>query len=410
MDLAASIQVVTEEVVLRLGRSLARETGMRNLCLAGGVALNCVANGKLLRDGLSRTSGYSPRPATPAGRSAPRSSVHHLHRNEPRHVNKSPDGMKGAYLGPEYHRAETRAALEKYGANYRELDDQTLFSEVTSSLIEEKVVGWFQGRMEFGPRALGNRSILGDARSPRLQRELNLRIKYRESFRPFAPAVPREDVTDYFEIDSDSPYMLQVAQVRKDRTIAMSADQLALQGIDKLNVPRSDIPAVTHIDYSARVQTVHSETNPRFHRLLREFQARTGSSVLVNTSFNVRDEPVVCSPEDAYRCFMNCEMDVLVIGNFILRKEDQLPPLPSVVSHGDDLFPPRLLACLKPPGGSNENSLERISGGFRSPSTGAIMPDVDGIPSLLEGIDTDDSKGVTGKIKAFYEEKSVSKL
>jgi carbamoyltransferase len=404
MDLAASIQAVTEEVVLRLSRSLACETGMRNLCLAGGVALNCVANGKLLRDGAFENIWIQPAAGDAGGAIGAALVMHHLHRSEPRRVNKTPDGMKGAYLGPEYTASETRAALDKYGANYRELDDQALFAEVTSSLIEEKVVGWFQGRMEFGPRALGNRSILGDARSPRLQRELNLRIKYRESFRPFAPAVPREDVADYFEIDSDSPYMLQVAQVRKDRTIAMSADQLALQGIEKLNVPRSDIPAVTHIDYSARVQTVHLETNPRFHRLLREFQARTGSSVLVNTSFNVRDEPVVCSPEDAYRCFMNCEMDVLVIGNFILRKEEQLPPLPSVISQGDNLFPIRLLACLKPPGGSDESSLERISGAFRSPSTGAIMPDVDGIPSLLEGIDKDDSQGVTGKIKAFYEE------
>ncbi|WP_249156993.1 carbamoyltransferase C-terminal domain-containing protein [Bradyrhizobium sp. KB893862 SZCCT0404] len=258
--------------------------------------------------------------------------------------------------------------------------------------------------MEFGPRALGNRSILGDARSPRLQRELNLRIKYRESFRPFAPAVPREDVAEYFELDGDSPYMLLVAQVRKDRTIPMSPEQMALQGIAKLNVPRSDIPAVTHIDYSARVQTVHPETNPRFYQLLRTFEARTGSSVLVNTSFNVRDKPIVCDPEDAYRCFMNCEMDVLVIGNIVLRKKDQLSPLPQAASNGDTLLPARLLACLKPPGASNDTNLERVAGGFRCPSTGMAMPDIDGIPSLLQSVTTDDAASVTTKIKAFCEE------
>ena len=404
MDLAASIQVVTEEIVLRLTRSLAKETGKQNLCLAGGVALNCVANGKVLRERTFKQIWIQPAAGDAGGSIGAALAVHHLHLKQPRRINKALDGMKGAYLGPEYSEIETRAVLDKFGANYRELEDEALFLEVTSGLMQEKVVGWFQGRMEFGPRALGNRSILGDARSPRLQRELNLRIKYRESFRPFAPAVPREDVAEYFELDSDSPYMLQVANVRKDRTIAMSPDQMALQGIDKLNVPRSDIPAVTHIDYSARVQTVHAETNPRFHRLLREFQARAGSSVLVNTSFNVRDEPIVCDPEDAYRCFMNCEMDVLVIGNIILRKEDQLSPLPQNAATGDALFPSRLLACLKQPGASNDSGLERIPGGFRSPSTGATIPDVDGIPSLLQGINKDDTKGITTRIKAFYEE------
>lgn len=404
MDLAASIQVVTEEVVLRLARSLAKDTGKRNLCLAGGVALNCVANGKLLRDRSFESIWIQPAAGDAGGAIGAALVVHHSHLNKPRTVGRVLDGMNGAYLGPEFSASETRVILDKLGANYRELDDEALYSEVTSALTQDKVVGWFQGRMEFGPRALGNRSILGDARSPRLQRELNLRIKYRESFRPFAPAVPREDVADYFELNGDSPYMLQVALVRKDRSIAMTPEQIALQGIDKLNVPRSDIPAVTHIDYSARIQTVHPETNPRFHRLLREFQARTGSSVLVNTSFNVRDEPIVCDPEDAYRCFMNCEMDVLVIGNIVLRKEDQLSPLPQTASSGDSLIPARLLLCLKQPGASNETNLERVTDGFRCPSTGAIMPDVDGIPSLLEGVGEDDAAGVTEKIKAFYEE------
>ncbi|MGY3513282.1 putative NodU family carbamoyl transferase/2-polyprenyl-3-methyl-5-hydroxy-6-metoxy-1,4-benzoquinol methylase [Bradyrhizobium sp. USDA 3051] len=404
MDLAASIQVVTEETVLRLTRSLARETGMRNICLAGGVALNCVANGKVLRDQAFDNIWVQPAAGDAGGSIGAALVVHHMHLNKPRIVNRAVDGMKGAYLGPQFSDKETSGILDRFGAHYRELDEKALYEEVTWALVEEKVVGWFQGRMEFGPRALGNRSILGDARSPRLQRELNLRIKYRESFRPFAPAVPREDVADYFELESDSPYMLQVAQVRKDRTIPMSDEQISLQGIDKLNVPRSDIPAVTHIDYSARVQTVHAETNPRFHRLLREFQARTGSSVLVNTSFNVRDEPIVCNPEDAYRCFMNCEMDVLVIGNIVLRKEDQLSPLPSTVSSGDTLIPARLLACLKQPGAPDESSLERIPGGFRCPSTGATMLDVDGIPSMLESVRKDDAAGVTEKIKTFYEE------
>ena len=239
-------------------------------------------------------------------------------------------------------------------AVYRELDDDALFDEVAPALIDQKVVGWFQGRMEFGPRALGNRSILGDARSPRLQRELNMQIKYRESFRPFAPAVPREDVAEYFELDYDSPYMLLVAPVKRSRRIAMTRTSKSSKEYTNSTSPRSDIPAVTHIDYSARVQTVHRSTNERFYRLLRAFQARTGNSVLVNTSFNVRDEPIVCSPEDAYRCFMACEMDVLVIGNAILRKEDQLPHYAST-PRGDVLFPSRLLMCMKPPGTADDD-------------------------------------------------------
>jgi carbamoyltransferase len=404
MDLAASIQVATEEIVLRLTRALAKDTGMKNLCLAGGVALNCVANGRTLRDGAFENIWIQPAAGDAGGAIGAALVAHHRHLGHDRRINNAPDGMNGAYLGPEYSADQIRASLDGFQATYRELDDDDLFEQVTSALTQEKVVGWFQGRMEFGPRALGNRSILGDARSPRLQRQLNLQIKYRESFRPFAPAVLREDVAKYFELDCDSPYMLLVAPVREERRIAMSAEQMALQGIEKLNVPRSDIPAVTHIDYSARVQTVHPETNKRFHRLLQAFRARTGSGVLVNTSFNVRDEPIVCSPEDAYRCFMNCEMDVLVVGNAILHKDEQLKPLPADVARGDALIPARLLACLKPPAGSDESSLERIEGGFRCPSSGRKFPDRDGIPSLLSGLETDDAGGVTQKIKAFYEE------
>jgi carbamoyltransferase len=404
MDLAASIQAITEEIVIRLSRSLAKETQMKNLCLAGGVALNCVANGKVLRDGAFENVWIQPAAGDAGGAIGAALTVHHSQLPGQRRVSKALDGMNGAYLGPEYSASDARSALEKYSANYRELDDDTLYSEITTALIDGKIVGWFQGRMEFGPRALGNRSILGDARSPHMQRELNLRVKYRESFRPFAPAVLREDLTDYFALDSDSPYMLLVAQVQKHRTIGMSAAQLALEGIDKLNVQRSDIPAVTHIDYSARIQTVHPETNPRFHRLLSEFRGRTGSGVLVNTSFNVRDEPIVCDPEDAYRCFMNCEMDVLVIGNIVLRKEDQLAALPQDAPAGDAMIPARLLACLKEPGSADDGALERIGDGLRSRSSGKMFPDDDGIPSLLAGIGEDDAEGVTGKIKAFYEE------
>jgi carbamoyltransferase len=403
MDLAASIQAVTEEAVLRLTRGLAKETGLPNLCLAGGVALNCVANGKVLRDGAFKDIWIQPAAGDAGGALGAALAAYHLHKGQPRRINNQPDGMKGTYLGPAFSADEVRACLDGFDAVYRELDDDSLFDEVVAALTEEKVVGWFQGRMEFGPRALGSRSILGDARSPNLQRELNLRIKYRESFRPFAPVVPREDVAQYFELDYDSPYMLLVASVKRERQIAMTAEQAALFGIDKLNVPRSDIPAVTHVDYSARVQTVHSSTNERLHRLLSTMRARTGNSVLVNTSFNVRDEPIVCTPEDAYRCFMATEMDVLVLGNVVLRKADQLP-VPAAVRSGDALIPDRLLACLKPPGASDDVSLERVSGAFRCGKTGTLYPDRDGVPSLLAGIDTDERDPVTGRIKAFYEE------
>jgi len=404
MDLAASIQAVTEEAVLRLTRAIAKETSLANLCLAGGVALNCVANGKVLRDGAFKNIWIQPAAGDAGGAVGAALAAYHLHRGQPRRVNNQPDGMSGAYLGPAYSDDEIRRCLNAAGAVYHEIDDDALFDEVVGALIDQKIVGWFQGRMEFGPRALGNRSILGDARSPKLQRELNMQIKYRESFRPFAPAVPREDVSEYFDLDCDSPYMLLVAPVKHSRQIAMTPDQQKLEGIQKLNVPRSDIPAVTHVDYSARVQTVHRSTNERFYRLLRAFHKRTGNSVLVNTSFNVRDEPIVCTPEDAYRCFMACEMDVLVVGNAILRKVDQLPPLPASAPRGDQLFPSRLLMCMKPPGAADHTSLERIEGAFRCMKTGRIYPDQDGVPSLLAGIEGSDVDPITGRMKAFYEE------
>jgi carbamoyltransferase len=403
MDLAASIQAVTEETMLRLTRGLARETGLSNLCLAGGVALNCVANGKVLRDGAFKDIWIQPAAGDAGGALGAALAACHLYKGQPRRIDNQPDSMKGAYLGPAFSAAQIRSCLDSFGAAYRELDDDSLFDEVVTALTEEKVVGWFQGRMEFGPRALGSRSILGDARSPRLQRQLNLQIKYRESFRPFAPAVPREDVAQYFELDYDSPYMLLVAPVKRERQIPMRAEQQALEGIAKLNVPHSDIPAVTHIDYSARVQTVHPSTNERFHRVLSAMRVRTGTGVLVNTSFNVRDEPIVCTPEDAYRCFMATEMDLLVLGNAVLRKPDQLPIVPAGV-RGDVLVPDRLLSCLKPPRASDDAALERIGGAFRCTNTGMLYPDQDGVPSLLAGIDNDARDPVIGRVKAFYEE------
>ncbi len=402
MDLAASIQAVTEEVVLRLTRALAAESGAENLCLAGGVALNCVANGKVLRDGRFKGIWIQPAAGDAGGAIGAALAAYHIHEGRQRHVGNRFDGMSGAYLGPAFDRARIHADLDKHGAVYRELDDDALFDEVVSSLVDEKIVGWFQGRMEFGPRALGNRSILADARSRRMQRELNLRIKYRESFRPFAPAVLREDAAAYFELDQDSPYMLLVAPVKEGRRIPMTPEQRALEGIAKLNVARSDIPAVTHVDYSARMQTVHRETNSRLFRLLETMRARTGTSVLVNTSFNVRDEPIVCTPEDAYRCFMGTEMDVLVLGNTILRKEDQERRLPQRTRHGDGAIPARLLACLKVPGRGDDFSLDRTDGGFRCSRTGATFPDCDGVPSLLAGWE-EDNTDVTSRVKTFYE-------
>jgi carbamoyltransferase len=323
MDLAASIQKVTEEIVLRLCRGLARETGAANLCLAGGVALNCVANGKILRDGGFKDIWIQPAAGDAGGAVGAALIAYHMFLDQPRPPTNRGDAMKGAYLGPSFSQFEIESRLRAAGARFEVFDDSALIETTVDALATEQAVGWFQGRMEFGPRALGNRSILGDPRSPTMQRTLNLRIKYRESFRPFAPSVLREDVADWFELDADSPYMLLVADVVAPRRRQMTEREQALFGIDKLNVPRSDIPAVTHVDYSARIQTVHRETNPRYHALLSAFKARTGCPVLVNTSFNVRGEPIVCTPEDAFRCFMGSDIDVLVAGNCYLRKQDQ---------------------------------------------------------------------------------------
>ncbi|OFW97673.1 MAG: hypothetical protein A3D94_18165 [Alphaproteobacteria bacterium RIFCSPHIGHO2_12_FULL_66_14] len=327
MDLAASIQAVTEEIVLRLGRSIRKETGAKNICLAGGVALNCVANGKLLREKVFDNIWVQPAAGDAGGAVGAAYAAYHGFMGQPRKLNGHMDGMAGSYLGPEYTDDEIAERLTAAKAMFTRLDHAQMIDQTAQALADSKAVGWMQGRMEFGPRSLGARSILGDARSPSMQKTLNLKVKYRESFRPFAPAVLREDLGKYFDIKTDSPYMLMVAPVNEDRRRAMTAAEEALFGIDKLNVPRSDIPAVTHVDYSARIQTVHKETNPAFHELIESFKAKTGCSVLVNTSFNVRGEPIVCTPEDAFRCFMGSEIEVLVVGNCLLRKEDQDPAL-----------------------------------------------------------------------------------
>ena len=321
MDLAASIQAVTDEIVLRLTRSLREETGIRNLCLAGGVALNCVANGKVLRDGRFEQIYVQPAAGDAGGALGAALVGYHMQLGQKRRVNG--DAMRGAYLGPAFSQAEIEVRLKSCGARFELLEDTALIAACAEDLAQGKALGWFQGRMEFGPRALGNRSILGDPRSPTMQKTLNLKVKYRESFRPFAPSVLRERISDWFELDGDSPYMLLVADVIKSRRREMTAEEKQLFGIDKLNVPRSDIPAVTHVDYSARIQTVHEGTNPRYHALLSAFERKTGCPVLVNTSFNVRGEPIVCTPQDAFRCFMGTDLDVLAVGNCYLRKKEQ---------------------------------------------------------------------------------------
>jgi len=326
MDLAASIQAATEMIVLRLARAIRAETGMRKLCLAGGVALNCVANGKLLRDGQFDDIWVQPAAGDAGGALGAALAVHHIHLGRPRSADGS-DRMRGSYLGPEFAQADIELRLTAAGAKFQVLGDAELYRAGATALAQEKALGWFQGRMEFGPRALGGRSILGDARSPAMQSVLNLKVKYRESFRPFAPAVLREDVADWFELDGDSPYMLLVADVVEKRRRQMTDAEQKLFGIEKLNVPRSDIPAVTHVDYSARIQTVHAETNPRYHALIAAFKQQTGCPVIVNTSFNVRGEPIVCTPEDAFRCFMGTEIEALAVGNCFLKKEDQNPAL-----------------------------------------------------------------------------------
>jgi len=325
LDIARSVQAVTEEIVLRLARTVHRELGTDYLCLAGGVALNCVANGRLLREGPFKDLWIQPAAGDAGGAIGAALAGWHEYLGSPR-APASRDSMKGSYLGPRAQAHEILRYLDSVGAIYTQLDEPQLLSRVAAILAEENVVGWYQGRMEFGPRALGARSILGDARSRKMQSIMNLKIKYRESFRPFAPVVLAERVSDYFELDRASPYMLLVAQVKEALRIPMTADQQRLFGIDKLHVPRSTIPAVTHVDYSARVQTVHDDTNPRLCALLRQFEARTGCAVLVNTSFNVRGEPIVCTPEEAYHCFMRTEMDCLVLEDFLLVKREQPKP------------------------------------------------------------------------------------
>jgi len=327
MDMAASVQAATEEIILKLTRSLAAQTGEKNLCLAGGVALNCVANGKVLRDGAFERIWIQPAAGDAGGAIGAALAAYHQHAKMPRKVPPISDGMQGSYLGPRFTQTDVEAALERAGAHFSTLAEEDVIQTTVQSLTDGQAVGWFQGRMEFGPRALGGRSILGDPRSPEMQKSMNLKIKYRESFRPFAPSVLREDASDWFDLEADSPYMLFVADVADPHRIEMTAAQQELFGIDKLNVARSNIPAVTHVDYSARIQTVHEETNPKFQALLRAFKAATDCPILLNTSFNVRGEPIVCTPEDAFRCFMGTEMELLVIENCVLRKADQDPSL-----------------------------------------------------------------------------------
>jgi carbamoyltransferase len=322
MDLAASVQAVTEEVVIKLARGIQKSTGLKNLCLAGGVALNCVANGKLLRENIFENIWIQPAAGDAGGAVGAALGAYHLMLNQPRAVQSS-DAMKGSYLGPEYSQADIEARLREAGAVFTTVTTAEMIDCTATALAEGKSVGWHQGRMEFGPRALGGRSIIADPRSPAVQKQLNLKVKYRESFRPFAPSVLREDVSDWFDINVDSPYMLFVADVVKTRQLPMTVEQEQLFGIEKLNVPRSEIPAVTHVDYSARIQTVHEQTNPLYYKLIKKFKELTGCPVLVNTSFNVRGEPIVCTPEDAFNCLMGTEIELLVVGNCLMRKEDQ---------------------------------------------------------------------------------------
>jgi carbamoyltransferase len=323
MDLAASVQKVTEDIVIQIAKGIARDTGEHNLCLAGGVALNCVANGILLREKIFENIWIQPAAGDAGGALGAALSAWYLHHGNERMVSSERNAMKGAYLGPNFSDNEIEAELTACGAQFKKLSEDDLIEQVASALADEKAVGWMQGRMEFGPRALGGRSIIADPRSPSMQKQLNLKVKYRESFRPFAPSVLREDVGDWFEHDTDSPYMLLVAYVQKGKRRAMTVEEEALFGIDKLNVPRSSVPAITHVDYSARIQTVHSDTNPRYHAVISKFKEKTGCPLVVNTSFNVRGEPIICSPTDAFKCFMGTELDVLAVGNYLLIKEEQ---------------------------------------------------------------------------------------
>ena len=327
MDMAASIQAVTNHVMLTLARAIRRETGARNLCLAGEVALNCVANGKIAGEHIFERLWIQPAAGNAGKALGAALAGYHLVHGKERAVSGPLDGMRGSFLGPEYGQDDIENRLQTLGARFSVLDDDALIAAAAAALAEGKAVGWMQGRLEFGPRALGNRSILGDPRAPFMQKRLNIAVKYRENFRPFAPSVLREDLSQWFDLEQDSPYMLLVAPVRKDKRRILSAKEKALTGLEKIDSPRSSIPAVTHVDYSARIQTVHAETNPRFHALIDRFKALTGCGAVVNTSFNVRGEPVVCSPEDAFGCFMGSGIDVLAIGNCLLVKEAQDPSL-----------------------------------------------------------------------------------
>ena len=323
MDLAASVQKVTEDIVIQIAKGIEKETGEKNLCLAGGVALNCVANGILLREKIFENIWIQPAAGDAGGALGAALSAWYVHHANDRTVSAERDGMHGAYLGPEFSNKQIEEELKACGAKYHKLSEDALIEQVATAITDDKAVGWMQGRMEFGPRALGGRSIIADPRSPVMQKKLNLKVKYRESFRPFAPSVLREHVGKWFEHETDSSYMLLVANVKEDKRLAMTDEERALFGIDKLNVPRSSVPAITHVDYSARIQTVHSDTNPRYHALISKFYEKTGCPLVINTSFNVRGEPIICTPTDAFKCFMGTELDVTVVGNYLLLKEEQ---------------------------------------------------------------------------------------
>lgn len=325
MDIARSLQEVTEEIVLKLGNHVYKETGLKNLCLAGGVALNCVANGRLLREGHFENIWIQPAAGDAGGALGAALIGWYKYHNKPRTSDEKTDSQKGSYLGSKFSEDEIHTFIQSNNLTAKKYDEEELINQVADLIVNENVIGWFDGKMEFGPRALGSRTIIGDARSPKMQATMNIKIKFREGFRPFAPSVLYEKVSDYFEIEKASPYMLLTADVKKERRIPMTNDEQKKWGIDKLNVVRSDIPAITHVDYSARLQTVHKETNPRYHKLISKFEEKTGCAVIINTSFNVRGEPIVCTPKDAYKCFMRTYMDYLVLGNYILNKTDQKP-------------------------------------------------------------------------------------
>tara|TARA_B100000795_G_scaffold214888_1_gene168698 strand:- start:822 stop:2660 length:1839 start_codon:yes stop_codon:yes gene_type:complete len=323
MDLAASVQKVTEDIIIQIAKGIAKETGERNLCLAGGVALNCVANGILLKKKIFDNIWIQPAAGDAGGALGAALSSYYLHHAKERILPPKGDTMKGSFLGPSFSNKDIESELTKCGAKFIKLSENELIEKVSSAIADEKAIGWMQGRMEFGPRALGGRSIIADPRSPQMQKQLNLKVKYRESFRPFAPSILREDVNEWFDHNADSPYMLLVADVKKDKHCSITAEEEELFGIDKLNIQRSVVPAITHVDYSARLQTVHSNTNPRYHALISKFKDKTGCPIVVNTSFNVRGEPIVCTPTDAFKCFMGTDLDLLAIGNYLLLKEEQ---------------------------------------------------------------------------------------